>query len=92
MTPSSNLVKLTATRKGGCEVLVYGFGTHIVYMPVPKPYPIWTRIFDVAERRSKKIKKKFLQKNEKNRFFQVTKLDRSQQAETIRGPNLSHQH
>jgi hypothetical protein len=69
LTPLSDLVFLIGTRKKGCDVLVCGFGTHIVYMPVPKPYPIWTRTFDAAERRSKKIAIKFFWKKRKKSIF-----------------------
>ncbi len=69
LTPIWNLVFLAETRKRGWGILVCWFGAHIVHLPVAKPYPIWTRIYEVAERQRKKIENFFFSKNRKKSIF-----------------------
>ena len=79
--------------KRGWEPLVGGFGADSMHMLLLKTHPIWVRFSEAAERQSqKRAIFHFFQKNGKNRFLQVTKVDRSQQPGEIWSSNLSHRH
>ncbi len=86
--PISDLVFLTETRKRGWELLVGGFGARVVFMTLPKPYPISTWISEVAERQSKKIEKiNFCKKTQKIDFFKLQKFIDLNNAESSEGRN-----
>jgi len=81
-----------ASRRGW-EPLVGRFVAHNMHMLLRKTHPVWTRFSDASDgRKEKRAIFHFLFKFEKNRFLQVTKVDRSQQRGEILEPHLSHRH
>src|SRR6185312_6278021 len=78
--------------RSGWDTRVGGFAAHNMHMLLPKTHPVWFRFSEAANGQiEKRAIFTFFQKV-KNRFLQVTKVDRSPQRREILGPNLSHQH
>jgi hypothetical protein len=74
LTPILDKFSSSEAKKMDRELLVGGFGGHIMLITLPKPYLISTWISDAAERRRKKIEKIDLGKKVKKiDFFKLQK-------------------